>query len=422
MKLGINSVAIFCSALLLAGACKSQEKVVQEPASDHAPVVRDFSREAAGKSEIKERERKIENYRAAREKKFDLLHTSLDLRFDYENQHVLGTADLTLKPYFYDQKVLELDAKDFEIHDISIKGEGQPLNFHYNGTKVYIFLPKTYTSSDTLNLSIRYTAMPSTSPSGGSAAITDDKGLYFINPDGTEDKPRQIWTQGETENSSKWFPTIDAPNAKTTQDIKLTVEDRYMTVSNGVLASQTKNNDGTRTDHWKMELPHAPYLAAVVVGDFSVVKDQWEDIPLRYIVEDKYKEGAPTVFKNTPEMIGFFSDMLGVKFPWPKYDQIVVRDFVSGAMENTTASIFMEALNLTEREAIDHEWDGIIAHELFHQWFGDLVTTESWANLPLNESFANYSEYLWQEYKNSKDDADLHHIGEMEQYSISPIW
>ncbi|WP_035071557.1 M1 family metallopeptidase [Anditalea andensis] len=417
MKLGINKLVVFCSTLLLVSGCKNQEQTVHDSIVKPEPIVRDFSKEAEIKADIQERERKIENYQAAREKRFDLLHTSLDLRFDYKNQHVLGTADLMLKPYFYDQDLLELDAKDFEIHDISLDGgEGQPLNFHYNGTKVNIYLPQIYTSNDTLNVSIRYTAMPSTSPNGGSAAITDDKGLYFINPDATEGKPRQIWTQGETENSSKWFPTIDAPNVKTTQDIRLTVEGKDMTVSNGILVSQTNNDDGTRTDHWKMELPHAPYLAAVVVGDFGVVNDQWEDIPLRYIVEEKYKEGAATVFKNTPEMIGFFSDKLGVKFPWPKYDQIVVRDFVSGAMENTTASIFMEALNLTEREAIDHEWDGIIAHELFHQWFGDLVTTESWSNLPLNESFANYSEYLWQEYKNSKDDADLHHIGEMEQY------
>ena len=417
MRISINTLGFLIGAILLIGGCKSQEQAVQDQPLEEEPVLRDFSKEEANKSQIKERERKIEDYRATREKKFDLLHTSLDLKFDYDNQLVLGTADLVLKPYFYDQRVLELDAKNFEIHDISLKGEeGQPLNFHYNGVKVNIYLPHSYTSSDTLNISMRYTAMPSTSPSGGSAAITDDKGLYFINPDETEDKPRQIWTQGETENNSKWFPTIDSPNAKTTQDIKLTVEDRYITVSNGILVSQTKNDDGTRTDRWKMDLPHAPYLAAVVVGDFSVVKDQWEDIPLRYIVEEEYKDGAAIVFKNTPEMIGFFSDKLGVKYPWPKYDQIVVRDFVSGAMENTTASIFMEALNLTEREAIDHEWDGIIAHELFHQWFGDYVTTESWANLPLNESFANYSEYLWQEYKNSKDDADFHHIGEMEQY------
>jgi aminopeptidase N len=165
-----------------------------------------------------------------------------------------------------------------------------------------------------------------------------------------------------------------------------------------------------------MDLPHAPYLAAVVIGEFVEIKDEWEGMQVNYYVEKEFEEGGKKVFQNTPEMIGFFSDLLGVRYPWQKYDQVVVRDFVSGAMENTTISVFMEELNLNEREAIDSEWDGIIAHELFHQWFGNLVTNESWSNLTLNEAFANYSEYLWYEYKEGKDDADMHQVSEMEQY------
>src|SRR5690606_4973139 len=176
------------------------------------------------------------------------------------------------------------------------------------------------------------------------------------------------------------------------------------------------NGDGTRTDHWVLDQPHAPYLAAIVVGEFAEVKDTVDQLPLRYIVEMEFEQGARKVFRHTPEMVRFFSENLGVAFPWPNYDQIVVRDFVSGAMENTTASIFMEALNLDEREAIDSEWDYIIAHELFHQWFGNLVTLESWANLPLNEAFADYSEYLWMEHHEGMDPADMHHVRSLEDY------
>jgi aminopeptidase N len=165
-----------------------------------------------------------------------------------------------------------------------------------------------------------------------------------------------------------------------------------------------------------MDLPHAPYLVAIAVGDFAKVTASHGDLPLGYYVEKGFEKGAAKVFASTPQMIGYFEKTLGVPFPWQKYDQIVVRDFVSGAMENTTASIFMEELLLDEREALDSEWDYIIAHELFHQWFGDLVTAESWSNLTLNEAFANYSEYLWNAHRYGQDQADLKLVVEKEGY------
>ncbi|HSI75026.1 MAG TPA: M1 family metallopeptidase [Lunatimonas sp.] len=364
------------------------------------------------------KEAAMEGYRPSRERKFDLIHTSLDLSFDFETNQVNGSALLLLKPYFYEQEILELDAKDFEITDIWLdeSGETSPLNFSYTPKRVTIYLPRTYTSADSLRVGIKYVAKPDETTVPGGTAITDTKGLYFINPSGAEDKPIQIWTQGETEFSSKWFPTIDSPNERQTHDFKLRVPERFISLSNGKLVDQQQNDDGTRTDHWVMDIPHAPYLSALAIGEFAEIKDSWRDLAVNYYVEEKYAEGAKTVFQHTPEMIGFFSEILGVDYPWQKYDQVVVRDFVSGAMENTTVSIFMEALNLDEREALDSEWDYIIAHELFHQWFGNLVTTESWSNLPLNEAFADYSEYLWFEYKEGKDKADKHHLDAMEQY------
>jgi len=364
------------------------------------------------------KEAAIEGYRSSRERKFDLIHTSLDLSFDYEKRQVKGSAILLLKPYFYDQEVLELDAKDFDISDVWLDESGKttPLGFSYTPKRVTVYLPRTYSALDTLRIGIKYVAKPDETTEPGGQAITDTKGLYFINPTGTEDKPIQIWTQGETEFSSKWFPTIDSPNERQTHDFKLRVPERFISLSNGKLVDQKTHDDGTRTDHWVMDIPHAPYLSALAIGEFVEIKDTWKDLPVSYYVEEKYAEGAKTVFQHTPEMIGFFSELLGMDFPWQKYDQVVVRDFVSGAMENTTVSIFMEALNLDEREALDSEWDYIIAHELFHQWFGNLVTTESWSNLPLNEAFADYSEYLWFEYKEGKDKADKHHLDAMEQY------
>jgi aminopeptidase N len=189
-----------------------------------------------------------------------------------------------------------------------------------------------------------------------------------------------------------------------------------VSISNGRLLKQETLGNGLRKDYWKMDLPHAPYLVAIAVGDFAKVTASHGDLPLGYYVEKGFEKGAAKVFASTPQMIGYFEKTLGVPFPWQKYDQIVVRDFVSGAMENTTASIFMEELLLDEREALDSEWDYIIAHELFHQWFGDLVTAESWSNLTLNEAFANYSEYLWNAHRYGQDQADLKLVVEKEGY------
>ena len=194
--------------------------------------------------------------------------------------------------------------------------------------QLHIDLDKTYTAKESYTIYIKYIARPNEFKGQGSEAIRDAKGMYFINPLGTDkEKPTQIWTQGETEHNSKWFPTIDTPNERATQEIKLTVDQKFRTISNGELLESILNNDGTRTDHWNMNLPHAPYLAAVIVGDFVEIQDSWEDIQVNYYVEEKYAEGAKTVFNNTPEMIGFFSKLLGVRYPWQKYDQVVVRDF-----------------------------------------------------------------------------------------------
>src|SRR5690606_34887146 len=285
-----------------------------------------------------------------------------------------------------------------------------------------IQLGKTVTAQEEITLVIDYTAKPDERETGGSSAISSDKGLYFINPKGEDPaKMPQIWTQGETEASSVWFPTIDAPNQKMTQEILMTVDDKYVTLSNGTLVKSTKNADGTRTDHWKQELPHVPYLAMMGVGEFKVVKDSFtkkdgSKIAVDYFVEPEWEPYAKAIFGDTPEMIRFFSELLGVEYPWDKYHQIVVRDYVSGAMENTGAVVFGDFVYKTDRELLDGTSESIIAHELFHHWFGDLVTCESWSNLPLNEAFANYSQYLWDEYKHGKDEADFHASSEANGY------
>ena len=358
-------------------------------------------------------------YQASATRTMDLLHMDLDLRFDWKNQQVIGKAKLRLTPYFYPQKIVILDAQDFEFGRVAWmhKGQLETLSYRYDNQEIQIYLPEEASVGDTVELEVNYVAFPEKNSGEGSAAITDTKGLYFIDPmDTIPGKPTMLWTQGETQHSSKWFPTIDRPNERLTHDIYLTVPDSMVSISNGRLLKEESLGNGMRKDHWKMDLPHAPYLVAIAVGDFAKVTASRGDLPLGYYVEKGFEKGAAKVFASTPDMISYFEKRLGVPFPWQKYDQIVVRDFVSGAMENTTASIFMEELLLDEREALDSEWDYIIAHELFHQWFGDLVTAESWSNLTLNEAFANYSEYLWNEKRYGQDQADLKLVVEKEGY------
>ncbi len=360
-------------------------------------------------------------YQAENTRKHDLLHTRLDVRFDWAKQQLIGTAILTLKPYFYPQDSLYLDAKGFDIQSVELVGEkaASKLSFGYNKQKIAIRLPKSYTRDDTFLVQIQYIAKPTELTKGGSTAITDDRGLYFINPDGqVPNKPKQIWTQGETEAASCWFPTIDSPNERCTQEMYITVDKAYTTLSNGTLVYSKENSNGTHTDCWKQDKPHAPYLFMMAVGDFAVVKDKWRNLELTYLVEKDYEKYAKNIFGRTPQMLEFFSNVLNYPYPWDKYAQVVVRDYVSGAMENTGAVIFGEFVQKDARELIDETSDDIIAHEMFHHWFGDLVTCESWSNLPLNESFATYAEYLWLEHKHGRDEADYHLQNDRGQYFV----
>ncbi len=353
---------------------------------------------------------RTEAYRATHTKTTELKHTKLKVNFDYQKELMNGEEWLTASPYFYTSDSLVLNAKAMLIHEVSLDKNGakSPLKYDYKNNILKINLDKSYNRNQDYTVYIKYTARPNEVKQEGSAAISDAKGLYFINPQGKDgSKPTQIWTQGETESNSVWFPTIDKPNQKTTQEIYMTVPDKYVTLSNGELKSSTKTSGGLRTDYWVMNKKHAPYLFFMGIGDYAVVKDKWRNIPVDYYVEKEYEPYAKQIFGNTPEMIEFFSKKLNYDFPWNKYSQMTARDYVSGAMENTTAVLHQESAQQKPGDLIDeNRWEDVISHELFHHWFGDLVTTESWSNLTVNESFANYSEYLWNEYKYGKDFAD----------------
>jgi aminopeptidase N len=364
-------------------------------------------------------------YRESSEKQLSMVHTKLEVSFDYTNSRMAGKAWLTMTPHFYPTDMAILDAKGMLIHEVALMAGNQrkKLEYTYEDSMVLkIKLDRRYKKGEKPVLYIDYTARPNDLKQKGSSAIQSAKGLYFINPDGKDStKPTQIWTQGETEATSVWCPTVDRPNQKTTQEISMRVPDKFVTLSNGLLVKQVKNNDGTRTDYWKMDLPHAPYLMFMGVGDYAVIKDKYKNISVDYYVEKEYAGVAKRIFGSTVEMLDFFTKLLGVEYPWPKYAQMTAQDYVSGAMENTTATLHGPWSQQNARELTDgNSWEPVVAHELFHHWFGDLVTAESWSNLTVNESFADYSEYLWTEYKNGRDEADAYHYQAMMGYLSNP--
>jgi aminopeptidase N len=349
-------------------------------------------------------------YRATPDRINNLVHTKLDAKFDYSKQQLLGKVWITLRPQFYPTDSLLLDAKGMDIKEVAIVkgGKNNKLQYQYDGMALNIDLDKTYKNNEPYTIYIDYTAKPNEFKAQGSAAITDAKGLYFINPLGEDkEKPTQIWTQGETEATSVWVPTIDKPAQKTTQEFYLTVPAKYVSLSNGKLVSQKKNTDGTRTDYWKMDQPHAPYLFFIGVGDYAIVKDSYKGKEVSYYVEKEFAPVARRIFGKTPAMMALYSRLTGIDYPWVKYAQIVGRDYVSGAMENTTATLHGETAQQDARELTDgNRWEEVIAHELFHQWFGDYVTAESWSNLTVNESFATIGSQLWNEFNYGKDAGD----------------
>ncbi len=411
-----------CSSSKKTSTNSNTSKTVAEPAID-LDTIRILAEEPPKK--------KI--YQATNTKSSDIIHTKLWVSFDWPKSQMIGKAELKVKPYFYPTNMLYLNARGMDIKSVKlaeiqtkelpIKKGGKsvvtedvltekPVTFKYENDSLKINLGKVFTAKETYIVTIEYIAKPNELKEGGSGAISSDKGLYFINPTGSDpDKMPQIWTQGETQSNSAWFPTIDNPTEKMTNEIFMTVEDKYLTLSNGLLKDTKKNPDGTRTDHWVMDLPHAPYLVMMGVGEFKKVTDEpWNGKEISYYVEKEYEPHAKAIFGKTKKMVEFYSTKLGVPYAWQKYAQIVVRDYVSGAMENTSATLHGDFVCYqTTREIIDGaKGESTIAHELFHQWFGDLASCESWSNLTLNESFATYGEYLWEEFEYGRDAADDH--------------
>ena len=266
-----------------------------------------------------------------------------------------------------------------------------PCRFTVKGDTLIVTLDKPYGPSDTIDLAIEYSGIP-------------EHGLHFVIPDPAyPEKPLAIWTQGEAEDTRHWLPCYDYPNDRATSEMIITVEKPLFVLSNGALI-ETKPKDGNATTyHWKMDVPHVSYLISLAVADYAIYRDKYGSLPVDYYVAKQVDESTARRFMGkTPRMIAFFADKTGRAYPYNKYATSVMPDF-GGGMENISATTMTDAALKDEIEALEGDSDGLVAHELAHQWFGDLLTCKDWSHLWLNEGFASYFDPLFTEHDRGED-------------------
>ena len=348
--------------------------------------------------ETKDKKLPPANYIRSRD--VDIKNVSIDLRFDWEKEQAYGNTIVTLAP-FKDTQTFNLDAASMTINSVTLSN-GTALKYTYDGKKtddnLAISLDRVYKKGEDLAVKIDYRTNYVNTADADTAIGSFGRGLRFIKPTAEQpNKPRQIWSQGETEFNRYWFPSYDSPNDFRTSELRATVDKPYTVVSNGKLLDVKDNGDNTRTFHWKMDTPYSNYLSSIVVGEYTEIKNgEYEGVPIyAYGYPSEAKEVAATT-KNLPATIKFFSEITGVKYAYPKYSQTFVEDF-GGGMENISATTQIEEMIHDERELLDNDSESLQSHELAHQWFGDYVTTRDWGQIWLNESFATYFQALWDE-------------------------
>ena len=329
-------------------------------------------------------------------------HIFLDLDLDIPNQSFTGTCTITITPVRKGIEELTLDAVDLNITSVSIAQESQP--FDYDSERLQINLVQP-TTEEPIEIAIAY------------SVDHPQRGIYFIQPDEHyPDKPTQVWTQGEDEDSRFWFPCFDYPGQLATSEIKVKVPSQYMAISNGELVS-VEEATASKIYHWHQKQVHPTYLMTLAVGGFAELKDTWRDIPVTYYVEKGKEVSAKISMGKTPRMVEYLSDKYGYDYPFPKYAQVCVGDFIFGGMENTSTTLLTDRCLLDERAAIDNRnTESLVLHELAHQWFGDLVVIKHWSHAWIKEGMASYAEVLWTEEEYGQDDAAYYLLGEARSY------
>lgn len=337
-----------------------------------------------------------------RDREVDVKHMKIDVAIDLKTESVYGHVIHTLSPLQSQLKSFVLDGEDMVIRRVRV-GE-QDVKFSHSGDKIHITLPRTIGWYDTIDVRLDYTANPKV-------------GTFFFKPDETyPNQPWQAWTQGEEEDNHHWVPLYDYPNDKSTFEMILTVDQKFDAVSNGELVSIKKNKNGTHTWHWKENYPMVAYLISFVVGEYEKVEDSYKNIPVNYWVYKENRKETNRSFGLTTDMMRVFNELTGIPYPYEKYDQIIVDEFMFGGMENITLTHNTDRTMYDQYAAPDVSSEGLVAHELAHQWYGNMLTTRNWENIWLNEGFATYLSRIYRHEKFGHDEGEYIRYGEMRSY------
>lgn len=359
---------------------KAQESAHATPSSSHSQAVNKVN--ASGK-------------RSRPQRTFDILHYTIHTSFDVPNKTVMGDVIVTLKPLSAAFQSFTLDASSMKIEAVTLSDSNKVLQWSQPPDKLAIILDRAYEPSETIAVRVKYQARP-------------ERGLYFIpqtpSTNALWSKPAQIWTQGEPEDNHHWFPCYDYPDDKATSEQYITTGADEIAISNGTLIETISNSDSTRTFHWKMDEPHATYLTSLIVGNYVKLSDTYKNIPLEYYTYRGTEEVARRAFSKTPEMMHYFEQKLGYDYPYKRYAQTIVANFMFGGMENITATTHAdtEILYGSSREA-RVSTENLISHELAHSWFGNLVTCKDWSELWLNEGLATFMEAAFREQQAGRE-------------------
>ncbi len=337
----------------------------------------------------------------APDRTFDTEHIRLDLDLDLSRKTLRGVCDTRLRALADGADAMVFDAVNFRLG--SVRLDGRSLKHTYKDGRLTVRLPKPVKAGTRLEIRIAY------------SVVKPRLGLHFVGPDKNDPhKPLQAWTQGEDEYARYWFPCHDAPQDRTTTEMIVRVPRGFTAVSNGRLIRKAARG-GKTLFHWRQDIPHATYLVTLAVGRFTELRDKWRKVPVLYYCPPGREADARRAFGKTPKMMEFFSTKIGVPYAYPKYAQVAAVDFIYGGMENTSATT-QTALTLhDERAHLDFSSDPLVAHELAHQWFGDLLTCKDWPHAWLNESFATYFEALFTEHDKGPDEFawEIHQNGEI---------
>ena len=328
------------------------------------------------------------NYAPDRE--VHIRHIALDITPDFKARTIAGRAEIRFQPNRKPVTELKLDAVDLTIRAVTAT---EPIRaWQAADGKVIITFASPVSAEREAGVTIDYSAEPT-------------KGLYFRTPEmGYKPGEAHLFTQGEAIESRYWYPCFDAPNEKLTSEVTCHVPEGMTVISNGRLVAEKKDPaSGLVAVHWSQEKPHANYLITLAAGQFRKLEDRHGDLPISFVTLPSESAQAASSFRDTKDMLTFFETETGVPYPWAKYDQVCVNDFVEGGMENTSATTLTDSTLFTAATENLHNSESLVSHELAHQWFGDLVTCRDWSDLWLNEGFATYYQVLYDGHKNGRD-------------------